>query len=353
MMIDMKDLYYSRFLETRLTPPPSHGTKAGERPKVKLVFGARQTGKSTLLAHCLPGGSRTFVLNLQDRQVRRRYESDEGLLVRELAAAEETDTVFIDEIQKVPGLLDDVQLLHDQNPRRYRFFLTGSSARKLRHRSVNLLPGQAHSLLLSPILQAEHRPCEILPLSPKLENRFPCRPLEEHLIFGSLPGLYQESRDTWAETLSAYVELYIENEIRQEHLVGDMGAFVRFLRLAALESGQFVNFTKLAGQVGVAVNTLRNFYQVLEDTYVGLRIPPFGRSRKKILQGPRFLVFDPGVRHILADLPLNDSLLRLDAGHIFEQWVLTELYLSVPVPGARVSAVHLENNDRRRSRWDH
>jgi predicted AAA+ superfamily ATPase len=78
--------------------------------------------------------------------------------------------------------------------------------------------------------------------------------------------------------------------------------------------------------VGVVPNTLRNFYQVLEDTYVGIRIPPFGRSRKKILKAPRFLLFDLGVRHVLADLPLNDSLLKIDAGHIFEQWVLAELY---------------------------
>jgi uncharacterized protein len=105
-----------------------------------------------------------------------------------------------------------------------------------------------------------------------------------------------------------------------------MGAFVRFLRLAALESGQCVNFTRLASAVGVAANTLRSYYQILEDTYVGIRIPPFGRSRRRVLQAPRFLIFDLGVRHVLADLPLNNLLLKLDPGHLFEQWVLTELY---------------------------
>ncbi|MBN1674276.1 MAG: DUF4143 domain-containing protein [Kiritimatiellae bacterium] len=90
--------------------------------------------------------------------------------------------------------------------------------------------------------------------------------------------------------------------------------------------GLSFDFTKSAQAVGVAPNTLRNFYQVLEETYVGLRIPAFGQSRKRILQAPRFLIFDLGVRHILADLPLSDTLLKLDPGHIFEQWVLIELY---------------------------
>lgn len=152
------------------------------------------------------------------------------------------------------------------------------------------------------------------------------RPLEDCLLYGSLPGLWHEDASSWGETLAAYSELYIENEIRQENVVQDMGAFLRFLRLAAMESGQCVNYTKLASTIGVAANTLRNFYQVLEDTYVGLRISPFARSRKRILHAPRFLIFDIGVRHVLADLPLNAAILKLGAGHVFEQWVLAELF---------------------------
>jgi len=266
------------------------------------------------------------MLNLQNRRQRRRYEVDPGLLIRELEAAPEIDTVFIDEIQKVPPILDDVQFLYDREPRKRRFFLSGSSARKLKRKSANLLPGRVRTRLVSPVLQAEQRKTKLLQLPMTGTPRFPRRDLEDCLIFGSLPGLYQEQPGEWRETLSAYVDLYIENEIRQENIVEDMGAFARFLRLAALESGQCVNFTKLAGAVGVAVNTLRNFYQVLEDTYVGIRVQPFGRSRKRILQAPRFLLFDLGVRHVLAELPLNDTLLKLDAGHVFEQWVMTELF---------------------------
>ncbi len=281
----MNDSYYSRFLQNEVAPETA--LKPPSRPKVTLVLGARQTGKSTLLNHVIGAGDKTLVINLQDRRLRRRYESDDGLLLRELAAGADVKVVLIDEIQKVPALLDDIQFLYDQDPKRFLFYLTGSSARRLKHKSANLLPGRVHTHVLSPVLQAEQRECTILPMKMPPGERFSPRPLEDHLIFGSLPGLYQEAPSLWAQTLSAYAELYIENEIRQEHVVEDMGAFVRFLRLAALESGQCVNFTKLASAVGVAANTLRNFYQILEDTYVGLRIPPFGRSRKRILQAPR------------------------------------------------------------------
>jgi len=322
----MKDKYYSRILEQAL--PATSPDSAFGKPKVLLLFGARQTGKSTMLRHWLEIGRRkTMYVNLQDRRERRRYEADEGLLIRELEAASGIDTVVIDEIQKIPGLLEDIQCFYDQEPRRFQFVLTGSSARQLKRRSANLLPGRVHIQHLSPVLQAEQRPCEILPPdAPPSGELFPMRDLNDLLINGNLPGLYSETPDSWAETLAGYVDLYVENEIRQEHIVEDMGAFLRFLRLAALESGQCVNFTKLARDVGVAANTLRNFYQVLADTYVGLRISAFGRSRKRVLKSPRFLIFDMGVRHLLTGLPFNDTLLKLDPGHLFEQWVLAELY---------------------------
>ena len=330
----IEDMYFARFQGRYLRAEAERPLTSGSKPKVNLVFGARQTGKSTLLAHSIRKGSHTFTLNLQDRRQRRRYEADAGLLVRELEAAPEIDTVFIAEIQKVPAMLDDVQFLYDLEPRKRRFFLSGSSARRLKRKSANLLPGRVRTRLVSPVLQAEQRKTELLPLPMTGAPRFPQRKLADCLIFGSLPGLYHEEPGEWCETLAAYVDLYIENEIRQENIVEDMGAFARFLRLAALESGQCANFTKLAGAVGVAVNTLRNFYQVLEDTYVGIRIQPFGCSRKRTLQAPRFLLFDLGVRHVLADLPLGEALLKLDAGHIFEQWVLTELYYRCRCLGA-------------------
>jgi len=288
--------FYSRALQKKLLKP-GKGTQ-----KIKLIFGPRQSGKSTLLYHHLMNSGNTMVVNLQDRRQRRRYEVDDGLLIRELEAEEKVSVVFIDEIQKVPALLDDVQYLYDKKPGRYRFYLTGSSARQVKRRSANLLPGRVHDLLLSPVMQAEQRDSVLLPVKMPKGRRFPLRTIEDYLIYGNLPGLCHESRASWNDTLSSYAELYIENEIRQENIVNNIGAFQKFLKLAALESGRFINFTKLARAIGVAVNTLRNFYQVLEDTYVGVHIPPFAGGRKRITKA------------------------ALDAGGIFEQWVLAELY---------------------------
>jgi uncharacterized protein len=311
--------YYQRILADKLAPA------CGSPRKIVLLFGARQTGKTTLLRE-LTEPLNCFALNLQDRRLRRRYETDEGLLLRELQGRSDIDAVFIDEIQKVPALLDDIQFLYDEDPGRYSFLLTGSSARQLRRGSANLLPGRSHQHILSPVLQAEQRSAELLPLEMPAGPTFPSRSLESYLLHGNLPGFYSEEFSAWQQTLETYVDLYIENEIRQENIVRDMGAFARFLRLAALEAGQAVNYAKMADAVGVAVNTLRNFYQVLEDTFVGMRVGAFATGRKKVLTAPRFLFFDIGVRHVLAGLPASESMLSMDGGHIFEQWVMTELY---------------------------
>ena len=99
-----------------------------------------------------------------------------------------------------------------------------------------------------------------------------------------------------------------------------------FLKLAALESGQTVNYSKLASVIGISVNTVKNYYQVLEDTYIGFRVPAFGRSRRKIISAPRFIICDLGMRNALAELPINNSLIKFDAGHLFEQFVMIELF---------------------------
>ena len=319
----MNELYYNRRIENNLF---KHNNK------IKLLLGPRQSGKSTLLNHHIPDTETALIINLQNRSIRRQYEKDDGVLIRQLEANNQIDTIYIDEIQKVPQLLDDLQYIYDQN-KNYRIFVTGSSARQLKKRSSNLLPGRVHNLLLSPVLQAEQRNTILLPFEMKDGLKFPKRDLEDYLLFGNLPGLYHEDNESWENTLEAYAELYIENEIRQENIIRDMGAFLRFLNLAALESGHFINTTKLAKSVGIAINTVRNFYQVLEDTYVGIKVLPFGRSKKRIISSPRFLIFDIGLRHILAELPINKTLLKLDAGHIFEQWVMIELFYRCKLMG--------------------
>jgi predicted AAA+ superfamily ATPase len=148
--------YFHRFLESRLSSLPTR------KKKVILLFGARQTGKSTLLRK-LTEGPGAFFLNLQDRRLRRRYVMETGLLIRELDAADRIQTVIVDEIQKVPALVEDVQFLYDRDPNRFQFILMGSSARRLRRGTANLLPGRAIHHVLSPFLQAESRASAIFP----------------------------------------------------------------------------------------------------------------------------------------------------------------------------------------------
>lgn len=312
-------MYYQRYLQQKIMADKS-------RKKVKLLLGPRQSGKSTLLKHCIAEKKNVLFINLQDRRERTKYERETAVFLQEIEALTDVSTICIDEIQKVPELLDDVQFFYDKNVDQIDFFITGSSARKLKQHSANLLPGRTHLFHMSPVLQAEQRNAMILPLDMEEGARFPVRLLEDILTYGCLPGLYSEAADSWIQTLTTYTELYLEQEIRSENSVKDMSNFLMFLKIAAIESGQTVNYSKLASQIGVSVNTVKNYYQLLEDTFVGLRIPAFGRTRKKAVVAPRFVLFDLGIRNVLAQLPMNHNLVQLDAGHLFEQFVLIELY---------------------------
>jgi predicted AAA+ superfamily ATPase len=316
--------YLHRHLETELRTGVSTG-------KVRLLFGARQTGKSTLLRQ-LTGDGAVFV-NLQERRTRLQMERDPRVLTQMLEAdPRERLTVCVDEVQKVPGILDEVQYLFDRSPGRYDFFLTGSSARRLKTSSANLLPGRSHLFHLCPLVlterQTDCRPM-ILPFELHADggrNRFPRATLDELLLFGNLPGVSMESVESRKRTLSAYVELYLEEEIRREALVRNVGAFQQFLELAALESGRTVHLTNLSKESGVPAATLNGFYQVLEDTFVGYRIPAFGAAgRKRVLTTPRFLFFDTGVRNAAARLRFTGDALKTQFGLLFENWVGLEL----------------------------
>jgi len=313
-------IYYKRTIENTL---------AGERSenKVRLIFGARQTGKSTLLLHVLPG-EKSVLYNLQDSKLRRQFEMDPASLGKELRALEGDKTrVVIDEIQKVPALLDEIQFLYDTDPNRWQFFLTGSSARRLRTHSANLLPGRCHVYHLYPVTRLEEAGFDgLLEKSEVSPDGFPDRNLENRLTFGNLPGVLGESPERAAATLEAYVENYLEEEIRREAQVRDMGAFGIFLRLAAGESGKQTNLVRLSQESGVPAATLRNYYQVLVDTFVGYSVAAYGHSgRKRLLTTPRFLLFDLGVRHAAARMRFPEALTSEEGGKLLEHWVGLEL----------------------------
>jgi predicted AAA+ superfamily ATPase len=294
--------------------------------KVHLLFGARQTGKSTLLKQHLPGES--VVIDLQDSEQRMEFSRrPRNFSEKLLAHRKKSLTVVVDEIQKVPALFEEVQWLYDQNPKKFRFYLTGSSARKIRSSSANLLPGRSHLFHLYPLTQPEYgNTSETLPILKPMQPHFPKRTLEELLLYGSLPGIQKEKPIIAIKTLQSYTELYLEEEIRREGFVRDIGAFSRFLELAALESGKTINLSKLSNESGVPLATLRLYYQILVDTFTGYWLEPFGGTgRKRILTTPKFLFFDLGVRNAAARLGLSNDLIKIDGGAMLESWVGLEL----------------------------
>ena len=257
------------------------------RNKSVLLLGPRQTGKTTLIS-CFKSD---LFISLVPPEIRQRYEKSPGLLTGEVEALENKGVskrplVFLDEVQKVPSILDSVQDLIDR--RKANFILTGSSARKLRRGSqVNLLPGRVVALRLDPLILREA----------------PASNLEERLLFGALPGILSVAHSEERETdLESYVTTYLEEEIRAEAVVRNLGSFGRFLEYAASESGQVVNLRKLSQEIVVSHTTINSYYQILEDCLVAERIEPITRSktRKKLTKSQKYLLFDLGVRRLAA-----------------------------------------------------
>ena len=310
------------------------------RPYVHLLFGARQTGKSTLLNELLPPNALRF--NLADPQERSRFLAHPNEFTqacRSLPAGKKSQFVFVDEAQSVPAIFDAVQFLYDADKTRWRFVLCGSSARKLRTTGANLLPGRSLLHHLHPLTLVEHPPGErkiphaVSPLPflwPK--GKGPGRPFPEwdlvtRLAYGSLPGIVAADPQDRAGLLKAYAFIYLEEEIRREAFVKNWGGFVRFLQLAAAESGQVLNYANISQEAGISQPTIKVYYQLLEDMFVGLRVPAYAKSpRKSVLSTPKFLFFDLGVRHAAAGLGPSPEVVRANPGPLFEQWVGIELW---------------------------
>jgi predicted AAA+ superfamily ATPase len=279
-----------------------------DRGKSVLLLGPRQTGKTTLIQRLRVD----LHVSLVVPAVRQRYERDPNQLLGEIQAlrtpSHAPPRVVLDEIQKVPALLDVIQAAVDQGLA--RFVLTGSSARKLRRGNVNLLPGRVVTLRLDPLRLSE----------------LPQANLERLLTDGSLPGIWRvESAQDREAYLQSYVETYLEEEVRAEALVRNVGSFARFLELAGLESGNLVSFRALAQDLGISHTTISGFYEILEDCLVAERVDPLTRSktRKKLTHSNRYLIFDMGVRRLCAREGRRVSKARL--GQFFEQWVGLEL----------------------------
>lgn len=273
-----------------------------------LILGPRQVGKSTLLSSLRPD----IAVNLASPRAFREYVSHPERLERELRAAPPgAKTVFIDEAQRVPALLDVAQVFLDEHPGRFRFLLSGSSARKLRRGRANLLPGRVHAHRMHPLLACE------------LGADFD---LERALAHGTLPGIYAEPDPRLRSAdLRSYADTYLREEIQAEILVRNLGGFSRLLDLVAASSGRILNLHALCKDAGLAYETARRYVEVLEDTLVAFRVPAWsGSDRTRLVRHGKLFLFDIGVRNALLRRPL-DRPLPDERGLLLEYFVACEL----------------------------
>ena len=266
-----------------------------------FLFGPRQTGKSTLIRQQF-AGLPTYSLLDQALFVRL---SRNPAFIRE-ALADDTTVVVIDEIQKMPELLNEVQLMIERHG--IRFLLTGSSARSLRRKGVNLLGGRAWSRSLHPFVRIE------------LRERFD---LNRALEYGLLPPVFFS--DSPEEDLAAYAGDYLREEIAAEAAVRNIGAFSRFLETAAHAHGELINFSAMAGDAQVPASTVREYYGILQDTFIAHEVPAWTESRKrKAISTSKYYLFDIGLaRHLQGRRGLAPG--TAEYGSAFESFVFQEI----------------------------
>ena len=241
--------------------------------KSALLLGPRLTGKSSLLRHELRSAS---TYNLLDNDVFLNLSRPPSRLREELTPRD--TLVVIDEVQKLPALLDEVQLLIEE--RRTRFLLTGSSARKLKRGGANLLGGRLRLLTLHPLVSQELGEFE----------------LARALRFGTLPASHLAPRPH--EDMADYRGSYLREEVAAEGRTRNIPAFSRFLEVAALCNGQQINFTKIANDAQVARTTVQEYFDILKDTLLAYELPAWrGSVKRKPIHVHKFYFFDVGVAH--------------------------------------------------------
>jgi uncharacterized protein len=245
--------------------------------KSVLLLGPRQAGKSTLINSLKP----ELTINLADEMEFLTHSSQPDELAK-LIAMENPKTVFIDEVQRLPRILNTVQALVDKQ-KGLKFYLTGSSARKLKRGGANLLPGRVLNFQLGPLVAAE--------IDYKMETAI-------ILSKGSLPEAYlgKNTKDT-ERLLTSYAANYLKEEIKAEALTRNLDTFARFLHEAILNAGQFVDFSKLAKRAKMSRHAVPRYFEIMEDTLIGHRVYPFKEleERLDLVRHPKFYLFDNGV----------------------------------------------------------
>lgn len=280
-----------------------------------ILLGPRKTGKTFLLKRRFPDARR---LDLLMSEVRARYSLKPSLL-REETLQDKPELVILDEVQKVPELLDEVHWLLENT--QTRFILCGSSPRKLKRGAANLLGGRALRIDLFPLVSAE---LDDFDLTQALNSGF----IPQHFL--------SRNPDRF---LKAYVEQYLQEEIIEESYVRKLQSFHRFLEVAGLMNGELLNFANVASDCGVSPKTVREYYQILEDSLMGFSLEPWSKVKtRKLIQTSKFYLFDVGVIRQLRGLP-RLSPRTTEFGNLFETFIIQEVraYLSYKYSNLKLS----------------
>ncbi len=282
-----------------------------------FLFGARGTGKSFLLHHLLPH-DQTLIIDLLEPLTMEQYSLEPERLKGVIAGFQSNlKWVLIDEVQKLPKLLDMVHAILEEKSRageKLNFALTGSSARKLKRNNANMLGGRAFEFNLFPLTHLE------------LGESFS---LNSVLHWGALPKVTQFDTDEQRRLyLQGYHSTYLKEEIAEEQVVRHLEPFRKFLFVAAQSNGTIINFSNIGRDVGVSTVTVQSYFQVLEDTLLGFFLESFHESvRKRQRQNPKFYLFDIGVQRALArvsSIPLAAGTYAY--GRTFEHFIIAEIF---------------------------
>lgn len=268
-----------------------------------FLWGARQTGKSTLLKMLFP---KAIWFDLLKSDVFERYQNNPAQFREAILATSIEDIVIVDEIQKIPALLDEIHWLIVNH--QTRFILSGSSPRKIIRSGANLLGGRALRYELYPLIYAE----------------IPEFDLQRALSNGLLPRHYLA--DNSKKLISAYLGSYLRDEIIAEAKIRNIGAFTKFLEAAAFSNGEMVNYTNIASECGVSSTTVKEYFQILEDTLIGRFLPSFQKKpKRRVILAPKFYYFDVGIANYL----LKRGRIEVGSeafGSAFEHFIYQELY---------------------------
>ena len=267
-----------------------------------FLFGARQVGKSTLLKNRFP---KAIYIDLLNSDLRRRFKQNTGLFKEMLIKYPAETLVIVDEIQKVPELLDEVHsLMVDYG---LHFILSGSSARKIKKSGANQLGGRAIPETLYPLVSAEITDYD---LNKAIQN-------------GTIPRHYAVTNAK--NRIKAYIDLYLKEEIKEEAAVRNVDNFERFMEVAAISDGEIINYENVATDCGVSANTGKAYFKILYDSVIGYAIPAYRKViKRKLTQAPKFYYFDVGVaNYLMRRYKLEPG--TPEYGHAFEHLVMQEI----------------------------